>query len=290
MHRWLWYGVGVRLSLIARKSLGRLPHVTWLDVLRLMPPSIVRERLLPRPLDGLVAIKAKERGQEPCAVLWDTPLGCFWGRANDGHVLFSVTLEQYVYRIYERGPVAIRKGDIVFDAGSHLGTFTRFALGCGARLVVAFEPEPTNAACFRRNLEKDIQEGRVILIEAALWEIPGGLDFVAPSLQWGSGDGHLAMGEEHASLRVSATTIDETVVRLKLGRVDFIKMDIEGAEPYAIRGGGRTLARFGPRMAVCVYHNREDDCVAIPEAVMQANSSYSLIRGQDQFYFYCGSS
>ena len=38
------------------------------------------------------------------------------------------------------------------------------------------------------------------------------------------------------------TTIDKMVSELNLARVDFIKMDIEGAEPNALRGGRGTIA------------------------------------------------
>jgi hypothetical protein len=36
--------------------------------------------------------------------------------------------------------------------------------------------------------------------------------------------------------------------------VDFIKMDIEGSEPEAIRGAEKTITRFKPRMVIATYH------------------------------------
>ncbi len=49
-------------------------------------------------------------------------------------------------------------------------------------------------------------------------------------------------------------------------RVDFIKMDIEGAEPNAVRGARETIGRFKPRMALCLYH-RAHDPIQIPKEV-----------------------
>lgn len=69
------------------------------------------------------------------------------------------------------------------------------------------------------------------------------------------------------------TTIDKLVSELKLERVDFIKMDIEGAEQKAIFGARETLARYRPRMAICVYH-LPDDPVTIPKLVQQAVPAY----------------
>jgi hypothetical protein len=40
--------------------------------------------------------------------------------------------------------------------------------------------------------------------------------------------------------------------------VDFIKMDIEGAEGPALQGGVETIARFKPRLAVVLEHRQRD--------------------------------
>lgn len=194
-------------------------------------------------------------------------------------------IEQLSWGIYQRGAVVIRSGDIVFDVGSHLGTFSRFALNRGARLVVAFEPESTNITCYKQTFQREIEEGRVILVEAAAWETPGTLSFSDAKLD-NSGTGIVRPPEDTCpGAKVPATSIDETVSRLNLDRVDFIKMDIEGAERHALRGARRSLARFGPRLAVCIYH-RSDDPAVIPEVVFAARPSYQMFSSEEAAYFY----
>ena len=39
--------------------------------------------------------------------------------------------------------------------------------------------------------------------------------------------------------------------------VGCIKMDIEGAEPYALRGASRLIQRHKPSLAICTYHSLE---------------------------------
>ena len=249
----------------------------WSDLLLLMTPK--RLGLQP-PL-----ARAKRNGEEPCPVLWETPIGVFWGRSNDGDLLGAMLIEQLFWGIYQRGAVVIRSGDVVFDAGSHLGTFSRFALNRGARLVVAFEPESTNIACYKQTFQQEIEEGRVILVEAAVWETPGTLSFSDAKLD-NSGTGIVRPREDDCpDVKVPATSIDETVSRLNLDRVDFIKMDIEGAERHALRGARRSLARFGPRLAVCTYH-RPDDPAVIPEVVFAARPSYQMFSSEEVAYFY----
>lgn len=74
---------------------------------------------------------------------------------------------------------------------------------------------------------------------------------------------------------VPAVTIDDVVEEQHLGRVDFIKMDIEGGEVDALRGAEETLKRFTPRLAISVYH-RPPDLPDIVTLVRQACPIYRL--------------
>ena len=48
------------------------------------------------------------------------------------------------------------------------------------------------------------------------------------------------------------------VARKNLPRVDYIKLDIEGAELDMLRGAAKTITRCKPKMAVSAYHKTED--------------------------------
>jgi FkbM family methyltransferase len=74
---------------------------------------------------------------------------------------------------------------------------------------------------------------------------------------------------------VLTLTIDDLVVQEGLPRVDFIKMDIEGAELPALKGAVRTLQRFRPKLAICVYHNLMD-LFEIPEFILSLGLGYRL--------------
>ena len=77
--------------------------------------------------------------------------------------------------------------------------------------------------------------------------------------------------------------IDEWVEQRALSRVDFIKLDVEGAELNALRGAEKTIRAFKPRMAVSVYH-QEDDLITIPEFLRSLNCGYKLLL--DHFTIY----
>ena len=153
----------------------------------------------------------------------------------------------------------------------------------GARRVIAIEPDPINAACFARMFASEIAGGRVSLVVAAAWHSSGSLTFEPGSA---SQTGRVGNSGSDRAVSVRAVTLDGMVEELKLDRVDFIKMDIEGAERHALAGAQRLLAVQKPRLAICIYH-ASDDPEVVPRVVFAANGTYQTFsRDGFQAYFY----
>jgi len=70
---------------------------------------------------------------------------------------------------------------------------------------------------------------------------------------------------------VEVNTIDNIVKE----RVDFIKLDIEGAEQNAVEGAKETIKKYKPILAICVYHKAED-WYKIPAQVLNIESKYDI--------------
>ena len=270
------YELDTRLWFLKLKMRGDVPQVSWPEAVWRVGPGWSRR-------GRFDVAQAVGDGAAPCPVLWETPLGRFWGSERDGRELDLLTLEQSVGGIYEQRQVSVRRGDVVIDVGAHLGTFTRIALQRGARLVVAVEPDPVNADCFARTFATEIADGRVQLVKAAAWHSSGSLQFEVGNA---SQTGHVAGAQTDRAVTVRAVTLDEMIEELKLDRVDFIKMDIEGAERHALAGARRLLAAHKPRLAICIYH-APDDPEVVPRVVRSANRTYETFTRQGfQAYFY----
>jgi FkbM family methyltransferase len=70
--------------------------------------------------------------------------------------------------------------------------------------------------------------------------------------------GRIACEPDDQSINyIDTISIDRFVVSTDIQRVDFIKLDIEGAELHAVKGAKETIRRHRPQMAVCVYHQLE---------------------------------
>jgi len=215
----------------------------------------------------------KKAGME----LWDTLLGRLWIPSPGIYVIRHLELEQMVQKVYDYPSAHVSRGDTVIDCGAHIGGFTRVALRAGARLVVAIEPEKRNIAAFRRNFAEELKSGSVILIEKGVWDKTGSLALHLSN----TGDSHSVVIPQNAGKdeAIEVTTVDSLAQSLKLERIDFIKMDIEGAELNALHGSTQVLKRWHPRMAISSYHKKGDPS-AICAIIWDAQPNY-LIGSKD---------
>jgi len=76
-------------------------------------------------------------------------------------------------------------------------------------------------------------------------------------------------------LLIPLTTLAHLMTDFHLERVDFIKMDIEGAEQRVLSGARGLLAKFHPRLAIAAYHHA-DDPEKIPALVRDGWPGYRL--------------
>lgn len=58
-------------------------------------------------------------------------------------------------------------------------------------------------------------------------------------------------------LKVMAVRLDDFVKEQKINKVDYLKMDIEGAETAALEGAAETIRNHRPQIAVSIYHKKE---------------------------------
>jgi len=224
--------------------------------------------------DTILAASRKLQTDERGFELWDTPHGRYW-IPKGSHYVLPFNLAEQERSIYSLGEVSVRPGDVVLDCGANIGVYTRRALNQGAGRVVAIEPAPENIECLRRNFSPEIAAGKVIVYPKGVWDREDFLTLhVDPHNS--AADSFLIEREgSHNEQKVPLTTIDNLVAELKLQRVDFIKMDIEGAEVKALRGGRSTIARYHPRMALSAYH-AADHPVEVPKAVREAWDGYRM--------------
>jgi FkbM family methyltransferase len=220
--------------------------------------------------NGSKLVESDPKGFE----LWDTPSGRYWVPAGSRYVL-PFNLAEQRRKIYGTGDYGPHTGDITLDCGANVGVTVHEELAAGAKTVVAIEPAPENLECLRRNYAKEIAAGQVIIAAKGVWDKEDFLTLrVDPKNS--AADSFVLQREGAVNLeKVPLTTIDKLVADLKLARVDYIKFDIEGAEPRALAGAKETLAKYKPRLSIASYHQPDHPRV-IPELVRAARPDYQM--------------
>lgn len=188
------------------------------------------------------------------ATLWETPHGNYWLPKGADVRFAAIMVWEQSRDIYTYRDCGVKRGDIVIDCGANIGAFTRKALSKGAELVIALEPSTSNLECLRRNLEAEIDQGRVIVCQRGVWDKNGQVFLEMTSPINPGCHAIVETSENKCGEWVDVTTIDNLVRELKLHRVDFIKMDIEGSEQRAVAGAKNTLKNFKPRLAIATEH------------------------------------
>jgi FkbM family methyltransferase len=245
-------------------------------------------------ITGRIIAGSRLLREESGLELWDTPKGQYWIPQGNRYVL-PFNLAEMERNIYGSGAHFVHAGDIVLDCGASDGDFTREALKAGARKVVSIEISPVTVECLRRNLAPDIAAGRAVVYPKGVWDRDDSLVLNVNDANFAANSVVMRWGPMHATVHVPLTTIDKIVAELNLPRVDFIKMDVEGAEVPAIAGARGTLARFKPRLAIATEH-KPDDEFTIPAAVHNVRADYEMRCGPcleanghvrpDVLYFY----
>jgi FkbM family methyltransferase len=260
------------MPMIHLKLIGRAPNCSWKRALfygRDLQDYLALDRIVGAQLrctgeDTAKGLERYESGGRP-----------FWikkqGDEMSGRALIQYLLTEHLWMADTNPEQSVHAGDVVVDCGAHVGTFTDQALRRGAAKIIAIEPETTNAFCLRRNFAVEIAEGRVVVVEKGVWSSEGFLDLTVSTQN--SGMNSVVDPVRGSILRIPVTTIDKLVAGLGLSRVDFIKMDIEGAEREALRGCMETIRRWHPILMLEMYH-RVDDAVILPELVFSAYSRY----------------
>lgn len=127
--------------------------------------------------------------------------------------------------------------EVIVDAGANIGLASiYFANRHPESQIIAIEPEASNYEMLKMN---SAPYGRIIPLNAAIWDKNEGISLVDPGL-----GKHGFMTKREGSQRrnpgkvihpVRGITIDKIMREYGLKRIDILKMDIEGAEREVFR-------------------------------------------------------
>jgi len=187
----------------------------------------------------------------------------------DNDIIITLSLSEHMssqifwYGSYSRDILyildkIIKPGMVFLDIGANIGEISLFAakrVGSKGK-VISFEPFKQLSRVLKKNLEiNNFTQGTVI--EKGLLDEMCVLPVFNSKKPFSDGtqhDGLISIYKSHVRNQevdqIEVTTLDRFVDTNNLEQVDIIKIDIEGSELAALRGGLVTLRRFKPVLII----------------------------------------
>jgi|ERR1700675_2766565 len=250
-------------------SAGRLVAMVWAGK---SPICSLRQVLKSRKISSKISelktsIESTARviDHDEADQLWRTPFGEYWFPAGGEISRLASSIAEQQAGIYTPNEPPLKAGDVILDCGANIGAFSKRCFQYNPRLVISVEPAPGNLSCLKRNLASEVQSGRSIIIPTGLWSHDGDLVL---SLDPRNPLRHSVVFDRgaHSEVSIRVRTIDSIVSELGLEKLDFLKMDIEGAELEALEGARETIRKFRPTLSIAVEHGK--DLIANARAVI----------------------
>lgn len=192
----------------------------------------------------------------------------FWGKTglprtiNGFRLRLPVRYFRYFPDDYEAPNIqflqsSVQEGSVVLDVGAHIGLFSVIAARCVGQhgKVVAYEPTPTTFRLLRHTIHINQLKNVVTPVTAAVGHESGEINFYVSDNAADNSNSLVAYKTDRKlyPVTVPLTTIDLQVREQGLSRVDFIKIDVEGAEYDTLRGARETLTTYKPKVILAIH-------------------------------------
>ena len=151
-------------------------------------------------------------------------------------LVISGTWEEYETEVFKKN---INKGDTVLDIGAHIGYYTLIAaqLVGDKGKVYAFEPDHKNFSLLKKNVEVNGYKN-VVLVNKAVGEIDGKIELYLDDEN--TGDHRIYVSDaRRKGITIEVVTLNNFLKNNE--EVNLIKMDIQGSESSALKGGSNII-------------------------------------------------
>jgi len=157
------------------------------------------------------------------------------------------------------------------DCGAYIGDTIEVLMreNIKKELVISFEPDCNNLKKLEKNIAKYKENNgsiNFVIFPHGVYSKNGILNFQNKNTTSSS-----AISDSADSM-VGVVTLDTTIFSVA---PNYIKMDIEGAEKEALLGAKKTIQRYKPNLAICLYHKPED-LWKLPLLIHEINPDYDM--------------
>ncbi|WP_017756438.1 FkbM family methyltransferase [Calidifontibacillus oryziterrae] len=170
-------------------------------------------------------------------------------RATGDRELIKISnYDQYIHPSIEKNKV-----NTVIDAGAYNGDTIKIFFSQFSNLnhLYAFEPTKDKLIQIKEMINKEKRNfGEITLLDKCLWS-------TCTNLKFQTFDAAMTNKvSDEGEITISAISLDEFANGLNSNqKINFIKMDIEGSEVEALKGGEQLIKKDKPILAISIYHD-----------------------------------
>ena len=148
-------------------------------------------------------------------------------------------------------------GSVVLDLGAHIGLFSGIAakiVGNSGK-VFAFEPAPSTWKVLQNTVAINHAEKVIEPVNQAMGNEVGNITFFVSDNEVDNSNSLVSYMNDRKlkGIDVAVNSIDNFVKEKKLPKVDFIKIDVEGAEYDSLRGGTHVFKTLRPAFILAIH-------------------------------------
>lgn len=192
------------------------------------------------------------------------------------HTFWGIVTDVFINEVYTPQGFDIKPDDIVIDIGAHKGAFVAFSATKKAKKVIAFEPIPENFASLVEMISinqlthaNTYQKG--VGAETGKTEM-----FLSPI----SSQHTIISGKEQKNIKDLSSILIETLSLVDcigdLEKVDFMKMDCEGAEINILLNANHNILSKIKKLSIEIHQSINSD--EIQQLITHLNAVYPVIR------------
>jgi len=180
---------------------------------------------------------------------------------------------------YNLEKLQVKKGDVVIDCGAYIGDTAELYLNQLDKecKIYAIEALPLNFKILKKIIKEKNLNKVIVPIEAAI-SSRNGTYYLSSNNNLKDPRATLIINKKNETKAIKVLTLDYLFTKLYPTKIDFIKMDIEGAEKDAVYGGKKIIKTYKPKMVIAAYH-KPNHIWELPELLHKLNKNYSIYAG-----------
>lgn len=165
---------------------------------------------------------------------------------------------------------SVRKGDVIVDGGAYDGmsAYDFLTVVGGEGKVISFELDADNYQNIQqKKLSFPFNDSDIVVENMGLGLSEGTFSYLKANTA--------STLNNHGNYKAKVIDLDTYINKSDFEHVDFIKLDIEGAEMDALIGASCSISKWKPRMSICLYHKIEDFW-SIPLYIYSVRNDYKF--------------